>query len=96
MKTAAQIKNILHSQLPSLAKRYPIGRLALFGSVSRNEHTTKSDVDILVEFTKPVGFQFFELARELEFYLDLPVDLVSRNGIKPAYFKEIEPDLIDV
>ncbi len=96
MKSTNQIKDILHSQLPSLSERYPIGRLALFGSVSRNEHTTKSDVDILVEFTEPIGFQFFELAKELEFYLKLPVDLVSRHGIKPDYFKEIEPDLIDV
>jgi len=96
MKTANQIKAVLHRQLPDLSARYPIRRLALFGSVARNEHTPQSDIDILVEFSQPVGFQFFELAKDLENYLGQPVDLVSRNGIKPAYFAQIEADLLDV
>ncbi len=81
---------------PLLSERYPIRKLSLFGSVARNEANPNSDVDILVEFSQPVGFQFFNLAKELEHYLKIPVDLVSRNGIKPAYFATIEPDLIDV
>ena len=76
--------------------RYPIRRLAMFGSHARNEATPGSDVDILVEFSEPVGLQFFELARELEQILQKPVDLVSRYGIKPACYSAIEPDLIDV
>ena len=96
MKTVSQIIEVLHRQLPALSERYPIRRLALFGSVTRNEHTPDSDIDILVEFYKPVGFQFFNLASELEMVLKQSVDLVSRNGIKPAYFAEIEADLIDV
>ncbi|TDB68862.1 nucleotidyltransferase family protein [Arundinibacter roseus] len=81
---------------PILAQRYPIDSLAFFGSVARNEATNTSDIDILVEFNKPIGFQFFSLAKDLEDYLQMPVDLVSRNGIKPAYFVAIEPDLIYV
>lgn len=81
---------------PVLVKRYPIKRLALFGSYARDEATPDSDIDVLVEFSQPVGFQFFDLAQELEGLLEHPVDLVSRNGIKPAYYAAIEPDLIDV
>lgn len=91
-----QILAKLSASRPALLKRYPIKRLALFGSYARNEATSDSDIDVLVEFSQPVGFQFFDLARELEGLLDHPVDLVSRNGIKPAYYAAIEPDLIDV
>lgn len=91
-----QIIEKLAAFRPALSERYPIKRLALFGSYARDEATPDSDIDVLVEFSQPVGFQFFDLARELEGLLNHPVDLVSRNGIKPAYFAAIEPDLIDI
>jgi hypothetical protein len=46
----------------SLESRYPIGRLAIFGSFARQEATPESGVDIMVEFNKPIGMQFFSLA----------------------------------
>jgi len=91
-----QILKKLAASRPVLAERYPIKRLALFGSYARDEATPDSDIDVLVEFSQPVGFQFFDLALELEGLLGRSVDLVSRNGIKPAYYAAIEPDLIDV
>ena len=82
---------------PSLEKKYGVRDLALFGSYSRNEaHTDKSDVDIMVDFSQPIGLAFVDLADELEEILQLKVDLVSRRGIKPKYFTVIEPDLIYV
>ncbi len=82
---------------PSLAKKYSIKDLAIFGSYSRNEaNTGKSDVDIMVDFSQPIGLAFVDLADELEGLLQLKVDLVSRGGIKPKYFAVIEPDLIYV
>jgi uncharacterized protein len=96
MNDLQQIQSRLRSIQPSLLQRYPIKRLALFGSIVRNEQTPDSDIDIMVEFSKPVGFQFFELANELEKHLNCHVDLVSRNGIKPAYFAEIQNELVDV
>lgn len=96
MSDLQEIRAKLRSIQPSLMQRYPIKRLALFGSIVRNEQTSESDIDIMVEFAKPVGFQFFELAHELENYLKCHVDLVSRNGIKPAYYAEIQNELVDV
>lgn len=84
-----KMKSILFSS-------YPIKELAIFGSVSRKEDTDQSDVDILVEFNRPVGMEFIHLAYELEKILQRKVDLVSRNGIKEKYFKAIEADLIYV
>jgi predicted nucleotidyltransferase len=69
----------------------------LFGSYSRNTAIRgKSDIDIMVDFSHPIGIRFVDLADELEEILHHKVDLVSRKGIKPQYFKAIEPYLIYV
>lgn len=82
---------------PSLQKKYGVKDLALFGSYSRNTAIPgKSDVDVMVDFSQPIGLAFVDLADELELLLQLKVDLVSRGGIKPKYFTVIEPDLIYV
>ena len=82
---------------PSLQKKYGVKDLALFGSYSRDTAIPgKSDVDVMVDFSQPIGLAFVDLADELELLLQLKVDLVSRGGIKPKYFTVIEPDLIYV
>lgn len=57
--------------------------MALFGSYATGTATEASDVDILVEFNRPVGFEFIDLSIELEILLQKPVDLVTRQAIKP-------------
>ncbi|MBS1778260.1 MAG: nucleotidyltransferase family protein [Bacteroidetes bacterium] len=89
LSTLKQAKNVL-------SDRYGIQALALFGSYSREDANTDSDVDILVELKNPIGIRFIDLADELETLLHRKVDLVSRKGIKPKYFASIEPDLIYV
>lgn len=88
---------MLKKAKPALQKKYGVKELALFGSYSRNTAIAgKSDVDVMVGFTQPIGLAFVDLADELETLLQLKVDLVSRGGIKPKYFTVIEPDLIYV
>jgi uncharacterized protein len=75
-----------------LATEFGIRSLAVFGSVVRGEATSASDVDLLVEFDgRPVGL--FHLSRTqhyLESILGVPrVDLVLRDGIKPALRENI-------
>ncbi len=79
-----------------LSKKYPIASMALFGSYSRNEQFSHSDIDILVELNGKIGSKFIDLAEELESALGSKVDLVSRNGIKSKYLRAIEEDLIYV
>ena len=88
------ISDILKNKKSHLFDTYSIEYLAIFGSYVRNEHVRNSDLDILVEFNKPIGIEFIELADELEKLLELKVDLISRNGLKPKYFKAIEQELI--
>jgi predicted nucleotidyltransferase len=69
MSTLQMVQQRLLACKPILFARYPIERMAIFGSVVRNEVTPESDLDILVEFNKPIGIQFFSLAKDLENYL---------------------------
>ncbi len=72
---------------------YGLKHIAIFGSYSRDQQNDASDLDILVEFSRPVGIEFIDLAEELEGLLNIKVDLVSRNGVRPEYLKQIESDL---
>jgi predicted nucleotidyltransferase len=96
MTAKDQLLEKLRSAKPTLLAKYPIRSLALFGSVSRDEDRPGSDVDVLVEFSRPVGMQFIRLAEELQALLGRKVDLVSRGGIKPGYYAAIREDLVDV
>lgn len=60
-----------------------IGSLALFGSFARGEAGLESDVDLLVEFTRPVGlFEVVDVKEYLEHLLGRPVHLVTRDSLK--------------
>ncbi|MBN9483396.1 MAG: nucleotidyltransferase [Bacteroidetes bacterium 43-93] len=96
MALRQEILSTLKQAKNALTDRYGIQALALFGSYSREDANTDSDVDILVELKSPIGIRFIDLADELETLLHRKVDLVSRNGIKPKYFASIERDLIYV
>jgi hypothetical protein len=53
-------------------------------------------VDIIVEFSQPIGIEFIDLADYLELHIHRKVDLVSRNGVKKPFFQEIEKEIVYV
>jgi predicted nucleotidyltransferase len=70
--------------------RFGVSSLALFGSVARNEATATSDIDILVDFNRTGGlFEFVRLKNFLEEILGHPVDLVTRDALKPQLRQKI-------
>lgn len=93
MKNLRQIQKTLSECKIEIFEKYHVKNMAIFGSYAKGEQKMHSDVDILVEFMAPVGVEFIDLANYLERLLNIPVDLVSRHGIKPKYFKEIQRDL---
>lgn len=95
MTAKEKILSILREQRELLSRRYPIRRLALFGSWARGDARDQSDVDIMVEVDASIGIRFVELAEDLERALGRNVDLVSRRAIKPAYWERIKAELID-
>lgn len=76
------ILNRLKRELPYLQQKYGVARIALYGSFARSEQTTKSDVDLLVELTRPLGFEFVDLANYLEEVLGRKVDLATFNAFE--------------
>lgn len=91
-----EVLRILKGQNSQLAKQYGVKSLVLFGSVARDEATSASDVDLLVEFNRPVGyFGLFALQDYLEKLLDCPVDLGTPDSLKP-YVRERMGELIHV
>lgn len=80
-----EIRKKITSQLPLLRQKYNVKRLGIFGSVVRDQQRKGSDLDMLVEFTSPIGFfDFIRLENFLTNTLDQKVDLVSKKALKPA------------
>jgi predicted nucleotidyltransferase len=97
MSAFITIKNLLEHLKPELVKKYHVKSIGLFGSLVRDDFAlTTSDVDIIVDFSRPVGVEFIDLADYLESQIKRRVDLVSRNGIKKSFYKEIEKEIIYV
>ena len=60
-----------------------IKTISVFGSTSRNEANENSDIDLLVEFNKPIGlFEFVRIRRKLSQMLGKPVDLVTEAALR--------------
>ncbi|MEI6185376.1 MAG: nucleotidyltransferase domain-containing protein [Bacteroidota bacterium] len=96
MMSLTTIKNVLQELKPELEAKYHVSALGLFGSVVRDDYTDISDIDIIVDFSKPIGIDFIDLADLLEKHLDKPVDLVSKRGIKEKYYATIESAIVYV
>jgi predicted nucleotidyltransferase len=77
-----QIKGALRAMLPELKSRWPVSYLGVFGSWARREQGVESDLDLLVDFDRPVGFEIVALKEELERRLGVPVDLVMRGSLR--------------
>jgi len=84
-----QIKITLIKEKPLLIKKFHVKTIGVFGSYAREEQTAKSDIDILVEFSKPVGWEFIDLKEHLEKMYGKKIDLVTVKALKPQIKKNI-------
>lgn len=91
-----QLTKKLKDLKPVLAKEYSVKEIGYFGSYATGEEKNSSDIDILVEFEKPLGWKFFELKEFLERQLGRSVDLVTRNALKEQLRESILSDTIYV
>lgn len=90
MLNSKDINDKLQRHLSALRVQYGVDRIGLFGSFVRGEQHPDSDIDLLVEFARPVGlFKFVELENQLSELLGGKVDLVTRNALKPHIGKRI-------
>jgi predicted nucleotidyltransferase len=96
MEQLDEIKKVLEQLKPELARMYHVHTIGLFGSVVRKDFSPSSDIDIIVDFNRPIGIEFIDLADYMEQRLHKRVDLVSRKGVKEKYFKAIEREIVYV
>jgi predicted nucleotidyltransferase len=82
MLTRDEITAVLRENLPYLASEYGVRRIGLFGSYAKDMPTESSDIDIVVEFARPIGFRFTELTEYLEGLLGKTVDVLTPAGIQ--------------
>lgn len=79
--TKQRILQILGGELPYLREKYGVVRLALYGSFAQGTPTAKSDVDLLVELSRPLGLEFVALGDYLEEKLGRKVDLLTSETL---------------
>ena len=85
----------LRAALPRLRADWPIRSLALFGSRMRRDATEASDLDVLVEFDRPVPLSaFLALEAQLSAITGLRVDLVSAAALKPHIGAHIRAEAV--
>jgi hypothetical protein len=93
----ADVIRILKKHRSELHRHYGVKSLSLFGSVARDEARPSSDVDLLVEFDRPVGlFAFIGLQQRLEFLLGCKVDLGMPGSLKPRLKENVLREAIHV
>jgi uncharacterized protein len=82
METKSEIISKLKEIKPFLFKEYSVKQIGLFGSFANETNVEDSDIDILVELEKPIGWRFFTLELYLEEIFGRKVDLVTKNALK--------------
>ncbi len=87
--TKESITDILLEKSDYLVSAYHVKRIGLFGSYAKGVSTEFSDVDIIVEFEKPLGFKFMELADYLEELLGKPVDRLTEGALQAIRYPHI-------
>ena len=89
MLTRRTIVELLQAKQPYLFSEFGVSKIGLFGSYVHGQPNETSDIDILIEFERPIGFRFFDLAEYLEALLGQKVDILTPAGIQNIRRKRV-------
>ncbi len=93
MNYLSQIKKELEKMKPELSERFFVSEIGLFGSITRDDFNADSDVDIIVDFNKPIGIEFIDLADFIESRIHRKVDLISKKALRQYFYSSIEKEI---
>jgi hypothetical protein len=97
MKTVNEIKQILEFHKKEFKEKYGVKTIGIFGSYLKEVQTQASDIDVLVEFEKPIGLlEFVGLKNHLSDLLEMQVDLVMKKALKPGIGRRILSEVVYV
>ena len=83
----------LKLQYPYLASEFGIKKIGVFGSVAKQMDKDESDIDLVVEFDRTIGFNFIRLAEYMERLLGRKVDILTKDGIRNIRVKSVSSDI---
>lgn len=95
MLTREKILELLQAKYPFLAAEFGVSKIGLFGSFAQGQPDETSDIDIVVEFDRPIGFQFIELVEYLENLLGRKVDVLTPAGIQGIRIERIAKSIAE-
>ncbi|MHC4116124.1 MAG: nucleotidyltransferase family protein [Planctomycetota bacterium] len=95
MLTKEQVIEILRKELPHFVSEYGVKRIGLFGSYAKGTQAEDSDVDVVVEFERPIGLKFVEFGDYLEKMLGRKTDILTPAGIKGIRIKRVADNIRD-
>ncbi|HYU31183.1 MAG TPA: nucleotidyltransferase family protein [Thermoanaerobaculia bacterium] len=98
--TREAILRRLRESFPELKAEFGVRQIGLFGSFASDTANEASDVDLIVDFERPIGLEFVELVEYLEALLGRKVDVLTSAGLRgirlPAVARRIEESVIHV
>jgi predicted nucleotidyltransferase len=98
--TKETILRLLRESYPQLTSQFGVQRIGLFGSFARGAAQESSDVDLIVEFQRPIGLKFVEMVEYLETLLGRRVDVLTPAGLRgirlPEVARQIEESVVHV
>ena len=80
--TRENLVQVLKNERPYLSSEYGVSKIGFFGSYAKDQADETSDIDIFVEFERPIGFRFLDLVDYLETVLGRKVDVLTPAGIQ--------------
>ena len=95
-KELEKVKRTIAKHRDELSGKFEVKEIGVFGSYARGEQKKSSDVDIVVRFGKPVGWEFLDLKEFLEHILKKKVDLVTFQALRPKMRDQILKEVVTV
>jgi len=97
MRSGTDVQQLIQKHLPELGRKFAVAEIGIFGSYARGEQSPGSDLDLLVNFSEPVGLvAFIQLENYLQQLLGVKVDLVTPSALKPHIGERILKEVVYV
>jgi len=93
----AEYAHVLREHLPQLRELHGVSTLGIFGSHVRDEQNDDSDLDVLVEFDRPIGLLgLMATERHISELLEVKVDLVMKESLERRIGRAILEEVVPV
>ena len=87
-------KQELYNEIVEFLKSKGVTKVAVFGSYLRNEENSESDIDVIIDYTRPMGLmEFVGIEQDLSEKLGIKVDLLTEDSISPYLIKNIRKEM---